>query len=375
MYKKVLIVLALVCLIAASCTKTETGTPPVIKNTPEAQTGSATVVNNTPEVQTGTETGFGTTLKGVLSRGQLRCGTQDVSPAFGYIDSAGKYSGFDIDFCRVVAAAIFGDITKGVPVIVTGETRFPTLQNGDTDVLIRTTTFTFSRDVELGLSFPMIYFYDGQGIMAPKAKGFTSLKDINGAAICMDSGTTTEANIADAMTAAGFTYTPVVYENNDDMFAAYEQGRCDAVTGDRSALISGRAKLKNGADHDILALTLSKEPFSPVVRQGDDQWADIVRWAFYVPIIAEEYGITSANVDEVMKTTKNPEVMRLLGLEGDMGAKLGLSNDYAYKIIKLVGNYSEIYEGSFGANTPTAMIRGLNNLWSNSGLIYAPPYR
>jgi general L-amino acid transport system substrate-binding protein len=375
MYKKVLIVLALVSLMVPSCANAGTGAPSATNTTPEVQPVSPAAVSNTPEAQTGGVTGFGTTLKTVLANGQVRCGTQDVSPAFGYIDSAGKYSGFDIDFCRVVAAAIFGDVSKGVPVVVTGETRFPTLQNGDTDVLIRTTTYTFSRDVELGLSFPMIYFYDGQGIMAPKAKGFKSLEDINGASICMDSGTTTEANIADAMTKAGLTYTPVVYENNDDMFAAYEQGRCDVVTGDRSALISGRAKLKVGTDHEILAISISKEPFSPVVRQGDDQWADIVRWSFYVPIIAEEHGITSANVDEVLKTTKDPEVMRLLGLEGDLGSKLGLSKDYAYNIIKLVGNYGEIYNASFGENTATAMTRGFNNLWSQGGLIYAPPYR
>lgn len=370
MYKKVVIVLALICLMAASCAKAETGAPSV---TQEPQTANTVAANDSQEVQAAAD--FGATLEAVLAAGEVRCGTQDVSPAFGYVDSAGNYSGFDIDFCRVLAAAVFGDVSKGTPVIVTGETRFPTLQNGDTDVLIRTTTYTFSRDVELGLSFPMIYFYDGQGIMVPKASGLSVLKDLNGAAICMDSGTTTEANIADAMTAAGFTYTPVVYENNDDMFAAYEQGRCDAVTGDRSALISGRAKLKVGDDHDILALTLSKEPFSPVVRQGDDQWADIVRWAFYVPIIAEEHGITSANVDEIKQSTSDPEVMRLLGLEGDMGAKLGLSNDFAYNIIKLVGNYSEIYDNSFGENTPTAMTRGLNSLWTNGGLIYAPPYR
>ena len=372
MYKKVAIVLALICLVAASCSKAETVAPSTTE-VPQAAATEATTAD-TQEAQT-SDSGFGTTLQNVLAAGQIRCGTQDVSPAFGYVDSAGNYSGFDIDFCRVLAAAVFGDVSKGTPVVVTGETRFPTLQNGDTDVLIRTTTYTFSRDVELGLSFPMIYFYDGQGIMVPKASGLTDLADLNGASICMDSGTTTEANIADAMTAAGFTYTPVVYENNDDMFAAYDQGRCDAVTGDRSALISGRAKLSQGDAHEILALTLSKEPFSPVVRQGDDQWADIVRWAFYVPIIAEEHGITSQNVDEIKQTTNDPEVMRLLGLEGDMGSKLGLSNDFAYNIIKLVGNYEEIYNTSFGEDTNTAMTRGYNSLWTNGGLIYAPPYR
>lgn len=370
MYKKIVIVIALIGLLVASCAPAASEAPGVAQEPP-----AAAPADDAQEVQSNVDTGFGKTLPSVLAAGEIRCGTQDVSPAFGYVDSTGVYSGFDIDFCRVMAAAVFGDTAKGTPVVVTGETRFPTLQNGDTDVLIRTTTFTFSRDVELGLSFPMIYFYDGQGIMVPKASGLSTLESLNGAAICMDSGTTTEANIADAMTANGYTYTPVVYENNDDMFAAYEQGRCDAVTGDRSALISGRAKVKAGDEHEILALTLSKEPFSPGVRQGDDQWADIVRWAFYVPIIAEEHGITSANVDEIKKSTKDPEVMRLLGLEGDLGAKLGLSNDFAYNIIKLVGNYGEIYNNSFGENTNTAMTRGLNSLWTDGGLIYAPPYR
>lgn len=372
MQKKLIIILVLICLMVTACAKSGASTPDVAS---DATAGTVVAENPTQDVQTDGTTGFGTTLQNVQAAGTVRCGTQDVSPAFGYIDSAGTYSGFDIDFCRVLAAAIFGDVSKAEPVIVTGETRFPTLQNGDTDVLIRTTTYTFSRDVELGLSFPMIYFYDGQGMMVPKGSGIETLEDLNGASICMDSGTTTEANIADAMTSKGLTYTPVVYENNDDMFAAYEQGRCDAVTGDRSALISGRAKLKVGADHEILAVTLSKEPFSPVVRQGDDQWADIVKWSFYVPIIAEEHGITSANVDEIKASTKDPEVMRLLGLEGDLGTKLGLSNDFAYNIIKLVGNYGEIYDATFGEGSPTAMTRGLNNLWTNGGLMYAPAYR
>lgn len=320
--------------------------------------------------------GFGETLKAVQARGKLVCGVNGQLPGFSFIDPQGNWSGFDADFCRVLAAAIFGDATKVEFRPLTTQERFTALQTGEVDVLIRNTTWTLARDTDLGLNFTVTTFYDGQGIMVRKDSGFTKLEDLNGATICVQKGTTTELNLADAFSTAGVQYTPAVFEDINQTYGTYAEGRCDAVTSDKSQLSSvAKGALPDPENHVIMDVTLSKEPLGPVVRHGDDQWFDIVRWAVFATFFAEEKGITSANVDEIKANTTNPEIKRFLGLEGDLGKKLGLSNEWAYNIIKQVGNYGEIYDRNLGPNTKTYIPRGLNNLYTQGGLLYAPPFR
>lgn len=320
--------------------------------------------------------GFGETLKAIKARGKLVCGVNGQLPGFSFVDPQGNWSGFDADFCRVLAAAIFGDATKVEFRPLTTQERFTALQTGEVDVLIRNTTWTLVRDTDLGLNFTVTTFYDGQGIMVRKDKGFTKLEDLNGATICVQKGTTTELNLADAFSTAGLNYTPATFEDINQTYGAYAEGRCDAVTSDKSQLSSvARGALPDPENHVILDVTLSKEPLGPVVRHGDDQWFDIVRWAVFATFFAEEKNITSANVDQVKASTTNPEIKRFLGLEGDLGTKLGLSNDWAYNIVKQVGNYAEIYDRNLGPNTKTYIPRGLNSLYTNGGLLYSPPFR
>ncbi|MFN3742282.1 MAG: amino acid ABC transporter substrate-binding protein [Anaerolineales bacterium] len=320
--------------------------------------------------------GFGETLKAVQARGKLVCGVNGQLPGFSFIDPQGNWSGFDADFCRVLAAAIFGDATKVEFRPLTTQERFTALQTGEVDVLIRNTTWTLVRDTDLGLNFTVTTFYDGQGIMVRKDSGFTKLEDLNGATVCVQKGTTTELNLADAFSTAGLEYTPATFEDINQTYGTYAEGRCDAVTSDKSQLSSvAKGALPDPENHVIMDVTLSKEPLGPVVRHGDDQWFDIVRWAVFATFFAEEKGITAANVDEIKATTNNPEIKRFLGLEGDLGTKLGLSNDWAYNIIKQVGNYGEIYDRNLGPNTKTYIPRGLNNLYTQGGLLYAPPFR
>lgn len=320
--------------------------------------------------------GFGETLKAVQARGKLVCGVNGQLPGFSFIDPQGNWSGFDADFCRVLAAAIFGDATKVEFRPLTTQERFTALQTGEVDVLIRNTTWTLARDTDLGLNFTVTTFYDGQGIMVRKDSGFTKLEDLNGATICVQKGTTTELNLADAFSTAGVQYTPAVFEDINQTYGTYAEGRCDAVTSDKSQLSSvAKGALPDPENHVIMDVTLSKEPLGPVVRHGDDQWFDIVRWAVFATFFAEEKGINSANVDEIKANTTNPEIKRFLGLEGDLGKKLGLSNEWAYNIIKQVGNYGEIYDRNLGPNTKTYIPRGLNSLYTQGGLLYAPPFR
>ncbi len=319
--------------------------------------------------------GYGATLKAVKERGYIICGVNGQLPGFSYVDQEGKWSGFDVDFCRALAAAIFGDPEKVEYRPLTAKERFTALQTGEIDVLIRNTTWTLTRDAELGANFVATTFYDGQGFMVPKDSGIQSFRDLNGARICVTTGTTTELNLADVMAAEGLEYEPVVFETADQVFAAYEQGTCDAVTTDKSGLVSRKAVLQDPEAHIILPETISKEPLGPVVRHGDDQWFDIVQWTVFATFAAEEYGVTSQNVDQVKAETKNPEVRRLLGLEGEMGQKLGLTDDWAYNIIKLVGNYAEIYDRNLGPDTPFNLPRGLNASYVDGGLLYAPPFR
>ncbi len=321
--------------------------------------------------------GFGETLKAIKARGKLICGVNNQVPGFGFVDSAGAFSGFDIDFCKALAAAIFNDVNKVEYRPLTAEQRFAALQSGEIDVLIRNTTWTLTRDTDNGANFVATTFYDGQGIMVPKDAGITKLEDLNGATICVQKGTTTELNLADQMAARNVQYTPAVFEDANGTFGAYAEGRCDAVTTDKSGLVSRRSVLPNPDDHVILDVTLSKEPLGPMVRHGDDQWFDIVQWTVFATFAAEEFGISSENVDNAVANDTRPEARRLLGADEkvDLGAKLGLSKDWAVNLIKAVGNYGEIYDRNLGPNTKTAIPRGINNLYTQGGLLYAPPFR
>lgn len=333
------------------------------------QTVVVTAPAGTPQVQVQVQVaqapGFGETLAAVQARGTLICGVNGQLPGFSFLDPSGAYAGFDVDFCRALAAAIFGDDTKVEYRNLTTQERLPALQTGEIDVLIRNTTWTLTRDTDNGLNFTGTTFYDGQGIMVPADSGITTLNDLEGGTVCVQKGTTTELNLADAMALNNVTYTPAVYEDVNQTYGAYAEGRCDAVTSDKSQLSSAaKAVLPDPENHVILDVTLSKEPLSPVVRHGDDQWFDIVKWTVYAVIAAEEYGVDSANVDDQRANAVNPEIRRLLGVEGDMGPKLGLSNDWAYNVIKLVGNYEEIYNRNLGPGTPTFIPRGLNSLYT-----------
>ena len=321
--------------------------------------------------------GFGATLENVKARGNLVCGVNSQVPGFGYVDANGDFSGFDVDYCRALAAAIFGDASKVEFRPVTASERFTALQSGEIDILSRNTTWTLTRDTELGGNFVHTTFYDGQGMMVKADSGITTLEDLDGGTICVQTGTTTELNLADVMAARDISYTPAVFEDADSTFAAYSEDRCDGVTTDKSGLVSRRTVLADPSAHVILDVTMSKEPLGPMVRHGDDQWFDIAQWTIFAMFSGEEYGITSANVDDVKATSTSPEVKRLLGVEGegDMGLKLGLGTDWAYSIIKFVGNYEEVYNRNLGPDTPTFIPRGLNSLYSDGGLLYSPPVR
>lgn len=319
--------------------------------------------------------GYGETLKNIQSRGQLVCGANSQVPGFGFVDSSGAYSGFDVDYCKALAAAIFGDPSKVEYRPLTAAERFTALQSGEIDILSRNTTWTLSRDAELNGNFVATTFYDGQGMMVPVDTGFTTLEDLEGGTVCVQTGTTTELNLADVMAALGVSYTPAVFDDADGTFSAYSEGRCDAVTSDKSQLISRRSALSAPDNHVIMDITMSKEPLGPVVRHGDDQWFDIAKWAVFALFEGEEYGIDSSNVDQVRSSSEDPEIRRFLGVEGEMGAKLGLSNDWAYNIIKMVGNYAEIYDRNLGPDTPTYIPRGLNSQYTDGGLLYAPPFK
>ena len=314
------------------------------------------------------------TLDDVKSRGVLRCVVSTGVPGFAYPDASGAWKGFDIDFCRATAAAVLGDASKIKAVTATGKTRFTKLNAGEGDVLWRNTTITFSRDVGVKLRFHGVNYYDGQGFMVKKALGVKSAKELNGASVCIQTGTTTELNLADYFHANGMKYEAVTIETNDEARQNYTSGRCDVYTTDASGLAATRSTFSDPQNHIVLPEIISKEPLGPATRQGDDQWSDIVTWVLNATITAEEKGITQANVDK-MKSSKDPEVLRLLGVEGSQGKELGLSNDWAYNIIKSVGNYGEIFERNIGVNTPIGLPRGLNALWTKGGLQYSPPFR
>lgn len=315
------------------------------------------------------------TLDDVKAKGFVQCGVSTGTPGFSAPDDKGEWAGFDVDVCRAVAAGIFGDRSKVKFTPTTAKSRFPALQSGEVDMLSRTTTWTFDRDVKLGFEFNGVNFYDGQGFMVRKDLGVKTALELDGASVCVTTGTTTELNLGDYFRANNMSYTPVVYEKADEVRTAYDAGRCDVYTTDRSSLAAQRSVLSNPADHVVLPEVISKEPLGPLVRHGDHQWGDVVRWTLNVMIIAEEKGLTSANVDQMRSGTKDQEIKRMLGLEGEYGARLGLPNDWAYQIIKQVGSYSESYERNVGSNTPLQLARGVNALWTNGGILYAPPFR
>ena len=316
-----------------------------------------------------------TTLDDVKAKGFVQCGANAAGLiGFASTDDKGEWTGLDVDYCRAVAAAIFGDGTKVKFSPLNAKERFTALQSGEVDMLARNTTWTMSRDTSLGLTFAGTNYYDGQGFMVKKSLGVSSALELSGASICVQTGTTTELNLADYFKVSQMELNPVVFEKQEEADAAYDAGRCDAYTTDASGLYSIRLKLASPDDHMVLPEVISKEPLGPVVRQGDDGWFNVVKWVHFALLNAEELGVTQANVDE-MKTSDNQDVRRLLGVDGTFGEGIGLSNDWAANAIKAVGNYGEIFEHNVGPDSPLKIDRGLNRLWSKGGLQYAPPIR
>ena len=314
------------------------------------------------------------TLKAVKDRGILNCGAHGSLAGFGMPDAKGVWHGLDVDVCRAIAAAIFGDPMKVKFVPLTAKDRFTALQSGEVDVLSRNTTWTLSRDTSLGLNFTGVDYYDGQGFMVHKALKVNSALELNGASVCVQQGTTTELNLADFFRAHNMQLKTVTFATSDEAVKSYDAGRCDAYTTDSSGLYAERLRLSNPDDNIVLPEIISKEPLGPAVRHGDDQWFDIVKWVLFAMVNAEELGVTQKNIDSMMKST-NPSIKRFVGTEGNMGEQLGLTNDWAVRIIKGVGNYGEAFDRNVGKDSPLKINRGLNRLWENGGIMYAPPIR
>ena len=314
------------------------------------------------------------TLKAVKDRGMLSCGVSQGLPGFSSPDDKGNWTGLDVDICRAIAAAVFNDASKIKFVPLSAKDRFTALQSGEIDVLSRNTTWTLSRDTSLGANFTGVTYYDGQGFMVKKALKVNSALELNSASVCVQQGTTTEQNLADYFKGNNMKYEVIAFGTNDEAVKAYESGRCDVFTTDVSGLYADRLKLANAADHVVLPEVISKEPLGPMVRHGDDQWFDIVKWTLYAMVTAEELGMTQKNVDEMAKSDK-PEVKRAVGTDGNLGEQLGLTKDWLVRIVKAVGNYGESFERNVGAGSKLGIARGLNQLWSQGGIHYAPPIR
>ena len=315
-----------------------------------------------------------TTLENVKEKGHLQCGVTSGLPGFSQPDENGNWTGIDVDTCRAVAAAIFGDAKAVEFTPLTAKERFTALQSGEIDMLSRNTTWTLTRDASLGLNFTGVNYYDGQGFLINKGIGVDDATQLDGATICIQAGTTTELNLSDYFRAKGMEFKPIVFDTSEQTVQGFAAGRCDVLTSDRSQLAALRSKLSDPSSAKILPNTISKEPLGPVVRQGDDQWFNLVKWVLFAQINAEELGVTSANADDMLKSD-NPNIQRLLGTDGDMGAKLGLPDDFAYQAVKLVGNYGEMYDRNVGPDTPLGLDRGINALWTEGGIMYAPPVR
>lgn len=314
------------------------------------------------------------TLDTVKNRGALQCGVSDGLPGFSATDSAGRWQGIDADFCRAVAAAVLGDAEKVNFVSLTATERFTALQSGEIDVLSRNSTWTLTRDASLGLNFAGVNYYDGQGFLVSKDLGVDSALELDGASVCIQSGTTTELNLADYFRMNGMSYEPVLYDTSDQTTAGFEAGRCDILTSDQSQLSALRLQLSSPDGAVVLPEIISKEPLGPVVRQGDDVWYNIVKWTLFAKINAEEMGITTQNAEEML-SSDDPSVQRFLGVSGNMGEMLRLENNWAYNIVKQVGNYGEVFERTVGKGSPLNIERGLNALWTDGGIQYAPPVR
>ena len=314
------------------------------------------------------------TLKTVKDRGMLSCGVSQGLPGFSSPDDKGNWTGLDVDICRAVAAAVFNDATKIKFVPLSAKDRFTALQSGEIDVLSRNTTWTLSRDTSLGANFTGVTYYDGQGFLVKKSLKVNSALELNSASVCVQTGTTTEQNLADYFKGNNMKYEVIAFGTADETVKAYESGRCDVFTSDVSQLYAERLKLANPADHVVLPEVISKEPLGPMVRHGDDQWFDIVKWTLFAMVDAEELGVNQKNVDEMAKSDK-PELKRAFGTDGNLGEQLGLTKDWVSRIVKAVGNYGESFDRNVGAGSKLGIARGLNNLWNKGGIQYAPPIR
>ncbi|GHC27530.1 amino acid ABC transporter substrate-binding protein [Aidingimonas halophila] len=314
------------------------------------------------------------TLEDTLDRGEVRCGVSDGLPGFSAPDDDGNWQGIDVDVCRAVAAAVFGDSEAVTYTSLTAQERFTALQSGEVDVLSRNTTWTTTRDTTLGLNFTGVTFYDGQGFLVSKDIGISSAEELDGASVCVQSGTTTELNLADYFDANDMEFDPIVFDTSEQTVGGFEAGRCDVLTSDTSQLAALRIQLDDPDSAEVLPEVISKEPLGPVVRQGDDKWFNIVKWSLFAMLNAEEYGVDSENVDDMLDS-ENPSIARLLGEDGNYGEEMGLEADWAYNIIAQVGNYAESYDRNVGMDSPLEIERGVNRLWTDGGIHYAPPIR
>ncbi|NDV88094.1 transporter substrate-binding domain-containing protein [Aurantimonas aggregata] len=314
------------------------------------------------------------TLQTVKDRDNLRCGVNTGLPGFASQDDQGGWQGLDVDYCKAVAAAVFGDASKVQYSPLSAVQRFPALQNNEIDMLARNTTWTMDRDTTLGLTFAGVNYYDGQGFMVKSDLNVNSALELSGATVCVQSGTTTELNLADYFRTNNMDYNPVVIESQSDVNSAYDSGRCDVLTTDASGLAASRLEMGNADEHVILPEIISKEPLGPAVRQGDTEWFNVVKWVHYALLNAEELGVTQANVEEMLES-ENPEIRRLLGQDSNFGESIGVSQDWVVNVIKAVGNYGEIFERNIGVNTPLQIQRGQNALWTKGGLQYGMPIR
>jgi general L-amino acid transport system substrate-binding protein len=314
------------------------------------------------------------TLAAVKARGVLQCGVTSGVPGFSVPDEQGNWKGLDVDVCRSIAAATLGDASKVKFIPLTAKERFTALQSGEIDVLSRVTTWTQTRDTQLGLNFTGVTYYDGQGFLVKKELGLTSVKELDGATVCVQSGTTTELNLSDYFRANGISFTPVVFDTNEQAASSFDTGRCDSFTTDLSQAYGLRTRMSDPDAVVALPEIISKEPLGPVVRQGDDQWFNIVKWSLFAMLNAEELGVTSANVDE-MKSSENPNIKRLLGIDGPQGKGMDIADDWSYQVIKQVGNYAEAFDRNVGKDSALKIDRGINALWNQGGIQYAPPMR
>ncbi len=352
-------------LLLSSCSTSSSNTA----SSPSASPASP-VATTSPEDNKATGV-----LATVQSRGKLICGTSGKVPGFSFVDPQGGYVGFDVDICRAIAVAIFNDPTKVEYRSLSTAQRFTSLQTNSIDVLSQAATITLSREASVGIDFAPVVLYDGQGIMVKQASGIKAVADLSNKSICVQTGTTTEKNLTDQMRKRNLQYKPIVFGDVNAALAAYQQGRCEAITIDRSGLVANRSKFPNPKEHIILDEVLSKEPLAPAVKQGDPQWSNLLRWVVYALIQADEFEINSTNVDQVAQSATDPGIKRFLGVEENISNGLGVSNDFARRIIKQIGNYSEIYDRHFGPKTPLNLERGQNKLWTKGGLLYSPPFR